>query len=373
MMMANLGKPYDAEVEYLQSTGTQWFEIPVKPNETTDAIELVFRRTESTAQQRFASCVSGQVFNIYVNGSSRLAYRNGSAWTALSTNNHTNIGLVKHTLKFDYANKKVTYDFESFTISANAKQVSSSNLILFGKYGSNAVYKGLIYGVKYWRNGNLLYDLQPVRKDGVGYLYDKKGGGMYGNVGTDSFIIGYDKYDSLSDYTQVDYIQNNTTTATSPYIDVGLTSNGSLGAIDMQMTVKWNTIDSSKRQLFGSAYGPFFGCDGGVYKSLNVDMELPTPSTTSYDTVSMTTYNNTPSNIGTMSLFRAVDPAARGYSAVTYICSCKLKAYKIWVNNVLVRDYVPVLHPANVYGLFDKVENKFYASASSGNFTGGFD
>ena len=365
--------PYDAEVEYLQSTGTQWFEIPVKPNESTDAIELVFRRTENTNQQRIASCSSGQVMNIYINGSGRVAYRNGSAWTALSSSNYAAVGLMKHTLKMDYANKVATYDFGTYNISANASQVSTSNLILFGAYSTSAVFKGLIYSVRYWRNGTLLYNLQPVRKDGVGYLYDKIGGGMYGNVGSGSFTIGYNKYSSLSDYTQVDYIQNSTTTANAPYIDVGLTSNGSLGAIDMQMTVKWNTIDSSKRQLFGSSYAPFFGCDGGVYKTRGTDMGLPTPSTTSYDTVSMTTYSGTPTNVGTMALFRAVDPTNRAYTATTYICSCKLKAFNIHVNNVLVRDYVAVLHPANVYGLFDKVENKFYASASSGNFTGGFD
>lgn len=371
MMLSKVAKPYDAEVEFLQLTGTQWFEIPVLANEATDAIEFIFRRTETTNQQRF-SC-SGLVLNIYINGSARLAYRSGSSWRALQSSSRTSIGTMKHILKMDYLNKKAYYDFDEFDLTMSSPKVATSNLILFGQYGSNAIYKGLVYGVRYWRNGTLMYDLQPVRKDGVGYLYDKIGGGMYGNAGADSFTIGYDKYSSLSDYTQVDYIQNNTTTANSPYIDVGLTSNGSLGAIDMQMTVKWNTIDSSKRQLFGSVYGPFFGCDEGVYKSTNVDMGLPTPSTSSYDTVAMITYSGTPSAIGTMSLFRAVDPTARAYTSTTSICSCKVKACKVKVNNVLVRDYVAVKHPANVYGLFDKVENKFYASASSGNFTGGFD
>ena len=373
MLRKDTVKPYDAEVEYLETTGTQYFEIPIKPNETTDAIELVFRRTVNAAQQRFTSCSSGQVFNIYVNSSARLAYRAGSAWVALLASNRTSIGLMKHTLKMDYANKIATYDFDTFTLSANAKQVSTSNLRLFGEYGSNAVYQGLIYGVRYWRNGKLIYDLQPVRKDGAGYLYDKRGGGMYGNAGTGSFIIGYDKYSSLSDYTQVDYIQNRTTTQNSPYIDVGVSSNGSLGAIDITMTVKWNTIDSSKKQRHGSIYKPYFGCDEGVYKTNDVDMGLPTPSTISYDTVSMTTYSGTPTYVGTMALFRSISPNAKAYTETSYISSCKIKACKIWVAGTLVRDYVAVKHPANVYGLFDKVENKFYASATGDNFTGGFD
>ncbi len=365
-------RPYDSEVEFLESSGYQYFEIPVKPNEATDAIEFVFRRTDGSYQQRFASCGDTNVMNIYINGSGRIAYNNGS-WTALSSNNRTTVGLMRHTLKMDYASKKATYDFDSFNLTINSPRTATDNLRLFGPHGTNAVYKGLIYGVRYWRSGTLLYDLQPVRRGGVGYLYDKVGGGMYGNAGAGVFTLGYDKYTSLSDYTQVDYIQNNTATENSPYIDVGLISNGSLGAIDMQMTVKWNTIDSTKDQRHGSSYSPHFGCEKGAYKTNGVDMGLPTPSTTSYDTVSMTTYSGTPTYVGTMALFRSISPNAKTYTETTYICSCKLKACKIWVAGTLVRDYVPVLHPANVYGLFDKIENKFYASATSENFTGGFD
>ena len=43
---------------------------------------------------------------------------------------------------------------------------------------------------------------------------------------------------------------------------------------------------------------------------------------------------------------------------------------KIWENDELVRDYVPVKRDYDgVYGMLDKVNNKFYRSASSIDFT----
>lgn len=43
---------------------------------------------------------------------------------------------------------------------------------------------------------------------------------------------------------------------------------------------------------------------------------------------------------------------------------------KIWENDILVRDFVPMKRDYdNVYGLFDRVNNKFYRSASSIDFT----
>ena len=36
-------------------------------------------------------------------------------------------------------------------------------------------------------------NLIPVRKDGVGYMYDTVSGQLFGNIGTGNFILGPDK------------------------------------------------------------------------------------------------------------------------------------------------------------------------------------
>ena len=363
----SIDKPYDAELEYLQSDGNQSFTLPVIPSEATDAIEISFRCTSSTVQQRFCLANSESTFQVYINASGRVAYSRNDTWTAAWNNDTGKIGLVKHNLKIDYYNNIVTYDCTIVKIDTTSK-TATHNLVITGKYGSS--YTGLIghiYGIKFWRSDELMFDLIPVRKNGVGYFFDKINAVFYENEGTGSWTLGYDKLTNISDYKKLKYIENTRTTATAPYIDTGIASNA--GIINMNMHVMWNTIDSSKRQLMGVSTGPFWGCDEGEYKSNNTSMSLQTPSTDTFDNIHMIPYS-TPSTVNSIGLFRALNPTSKGQTTTTYICLCKLAAYKISVNNKLVRDYVPVLHPAGVYGLFDNIENKFYASATSVDFTG---
>ena len=42
-------------------------------------------------------------------------------------------------------------------------------------------------------NGVTVCDLIPVRKNGVGYMYDRVSGTLFGNSGTGAFTIGPDK------------------------------------------------------------------------------------------------------------------------------------------------------------------------------------
>ena len=379
-MVGNGGAlPYDAEVEYLQFDGTQYIELPIIPSEATDCIEIEFRRTNNTNQQRFfftnsEGTAMSDIFNVYVNSSGRIGYNRNGGWAALSSNDNSAIGLVHHVLKVDYLNNKIIYDFLEFGIG-NTNRVGVSNLILFGAYGTNPTFKGLVYAIRYWRSGVMIYNLQPVRKSGLGYLYDKIGGGMYGNG---DIGIGYDRLTNLSDYTLLDFIQNTSTAATAPYIDTGInarTGSANSTTISMFMKVMYQDISSEKRQLMGADYNPFFGCDKGIYSNAGA-MTGVVPSTTSYDSVTMDTYTwgsaNSPAS-SPLCLFRLYSCGYRYLLSTTYINLCKLKEYKIYIDGIAVRDYVPVLHPAGVYGMFDKVENKFYASATRVGFTGGFD
>ena len=365
-------KPYDAEVEYITFSGTQYITIPVYPHDGTDAIEFEFRRTSSTNQVRLCKA-SGSRFHLYINSSGGAAYStlktdlSSTNWTAMN-NTYNKPGTVKHIWKVDYKNNKTWLDFDQYTITnTRNKGVSSEYLQICQLYSSYTRFVGQIYHVKYWRDDILIYDLIPVRHDGVGYLYDKLSGKMYGNSGTGNIGIGMDKFSDLSKFTQLDYIENTTQVAASPYIDTGVSSGA--GTIDMSMTVKWNTIDSARRQLMGANLGVFWGCDEGTYKTIGVDSEI-VPSTSDFETVNMDTYTGTPSRKGNLALFRIFEPASKANTTTTYICDCKLAMYKIWVNNVLVREFVPVQHPNGTKGMFDKVENKFYFSANSGSFTG---
>ena len=49
----------------------------------------------------------------------------------------------------------------------------------------------------------------------------------------------------------------------------------------------------------------------------------------------------------------------------------KLYSFKIWDNDVLVRDMIPCKKEDGTVGMFDKISQKFYANAGSGTFTAG--
>ena len=50
-----------------------------------------------------------------------------------------------------------------------------------------------IYEVKISQGNDIIMDLIPVRKNGVGYMFDKISKQLFSNQGTGTFILGPDK------------------------------------------------------------------------------------------------------------------------------------------------------------------------------------
>lgn len=53
-----------------------------------------------------------------------------------------------------------------------------------------AVKEARIYGMRFTRGEELILDLVPVVKNGVGYLFDTISERLFGNVGSGDFIVG---------------------------------------------------------------------------------------------------------------------------------------------------------------------------------------
>lgn len=177
--------PYDRRVEYLESTGTQYIDTGV----IIDS-ETAFAGTS----------VDFQAVNIN-NGTCVIA---GSVLSE-GANRYKNLNLLVYNNKFyiDGAGWRFNNNVNDITLrtiataTGTAKGISRKQFLLFARYvvglGASTSNSGCrIFSCKIYKNEILICDLIPVRKDNVGYMYDRVSGKLFGNAGTGQFILGQD-------------------------------------------------------------------------------------------------------------------------------------------------------------------------------------
>lgn len=187
-------------------------------------------------------------------------------------------------------------------------------------------------------------------------------------------------------YTPLPYIQS----TGSQYIDTGITSGQNITRIEAQ---HYQTVNSAQQIMFGmytgsgSGYSYFnyresgstYTCawygtvvDSGVAMSAGqtVTSTLTTSGSSFTYTVNGTSVSGTragsPSGSTHFYLF-----ADNSNGSTIYQYKCNLCYFKIWVDNTLVRDFIPCMKNGNSYtsyGLYDRVNGVFYSSAG-GSFT----
>lgn len=186
--------PYDAEVEYLQSTGTQYIDTgislynrhilsiyydyaPAEVNynynniwSTGTAVSLLFESWIDKTSHLFVRCwymkkdlgtvAIGERLRILAegDGSTFRTYRNGALITSSSM---------------------------SGTANANVR----TPVMLFR---GNSWGKGKLYSVKITIENETVCDYIPVRIGNVGYMYDRVNRKLFGNAGTGTFVVGPD-------------------------------------------------------------------------------------------------------------------------------------------------------------------------------------
>lgn len=206
--------PYDAELEYLESSGTQRIEIGM----TFDArcvLDMTFQFT------RFVNNATCHGQNAATAISARFAFGKGAAswndWYCGIGNKNYRTGkaldLAVHRFVVDAPGDKFMVDdttynvgWTSFDLPSNPNsatlynraRVNSSELDTSGVYGK-------LYCCKIWQDGRLVRDFIPVRVGTTGAMYDKRGvggmngdgtarnDGLYFNRGTGNFGYGNDK------------------------------------------------------------------------------------------------------------------------------------------------------------------------------------
>ena len=202
--------PYDAEVEYLESTGTQYIQTDYTPSIFHNFKAVVAMMDLEDAQ--YASSL-GTARTTAVGGMIPLMIREGSVsgWHCGSFVNiggpagevHTITSKLSQAIGYpDFWR----YDWYNSGIGIVGSYHKKSNPIVWlGKmtvfacsYNNgdvNRLSKSRFYSFSATdvNSDESVVDLIPVRKGTVGYIYDRVSDQLYGNAGTGAFIIGPDK------------------------------------------------------------------------------------------------------------------------------------------------------------------------------------
>lgn len=190
---------FDAEIEYLESDGTQYIDTEFKANTTTTKIETQLKVNEL-----------GSTIGVMGSRNTAAATDATSCNIFLMSDNKFRLDWVDGAGSKGYNN---VIDSEKYTISMtrglaiiNGTEITASNtesinqngnFLIFRFYRGSAPspssFKGRFYYFKIYSNNVLVRDLIPVRKGTTGYMYDKVSGNLFGNSGTGDFILGNDK------------------------------------------------------------------------------------------------------------------------------------------------------------------------------------
>lgn len=396
--------PYDAEIEYLESTGTQWIDLGFR---ATDNIYIDIDIYRANNNIRFDCGAeegwSTKIIRLIIQEGNQAALRYGN--TSTSSNTITSSSNCVGDIRIE-CDKKVAKIYNltsgvnySKTVTGNTPILTPGNFILFGcTVGSEASVAAAssgcrLYSAKVIDTGVNL-DLIPVRVGETGYLYDKISGRLFGNSGTGSFTLGSDK-SGLPYDAEVEYLESTGT----QYINTGILPNTNLSySLRIKRTsssstdqipfgsrnsnyygfVVWTNTSSGKGYAFHYCYGS--GKDqredsGWVYTGNIIDsfhtIDVNNQSI-SVDGVIRYTWTQHASTLVTSTIPLYLFALRDNQSIDSRIFVGRIAFAKIYLSDVLVRDFIPV-RVRQIGYMYDRVSGELFGNIGSGSFTLGQD
>lgn len=378
--------PYQ-RIEYLESTGEQYVNLGIYPNNNT-RVSLVAEWFDNRSSVNLNPTVLGSrsststFYEILLNNSAtvtQFVYQFGSD----SKNDDKPMSSAR--LKFN-AIGNYLYIYDSLVITCNTSTFSSTRpLYLFalnnnGTIGRYATAK--IFSLKIESNGNN-YEFIPVRIGNIGYLYEINSGELFGNAGTGNFTLGPDI--TPIPYQEVEYLESDG----NQYIDTNIVPVGDTGMYvkampngnvdsyicglrDTTGNTRW-CIGHANSNYNGYYYG-YGSAMMGLIQVENIITELYlnynndktfTIVSNSINSVSLPNLSFTPSS--NIRLF-----GSSGVVASYTKWNGKIYSFRITQGHNIVMDLVPVRVGTTGY-MYDKVSGELYGNSGTGAFTIGPD
>lgn len=395
------------QVEYIESTGTQYITTDYYPKYNTklviDVSDYVLNQWTSVYGVRATNSATAPLqFALDFNEATtiRMHYF-GTNQTATVTDT-----TLRTTIIHD-ANVCTAFGAKMTCTSVSSGELTYPLMLFAFNQVGTANSKGSFkcYSCQIYEGGIIVRDYVPcTNQTGVCGLYDVVNKKFYSNSGTGTFAVGdrlgelarksskiyigiesFTPRDLPSDYTQVEYIESTGT----QYIDTGVeVTSSNYNTIKFSYDAQMLDTSGAEWAVSGTGIGNknqmYIGTNSGkIYYGL-VSGDKDTGVAYDY-TRRVWTYDAKNAKVSVSGL---CEVSMTDLAAPTVTKNLHLFAYansagnqtchkerhwssQVWVNDVLVRDYVPCINSSSEVGLYDLVENKFYSSGGTDSFTAG--
>lgn len=188
-------------------------------------------------------------------------------------------------------------------------------------------------------------------------------------------------------YQRLEYIQNTSTAYIDTGVDGGHFNKTYCKFILVSVVPAWDSIWGCRQRYDQLARGLHIYQPKMLFHLNHNSTDLTSDVPCSVDTLYEVTYNNGTFNINGDIVAYPAATFSNNYKCLLFgmrdkdgvsdannkrFARMKCYSFKMWQDDTMVRDFVPCKRRSDkVYGMYDKVEGKFYASASSVAFTGG--
>lgn len=398
------------EVEYLQSSGTQYIDMGVNASNLVKwSVNMMF--TSSSVTQGFGRYDSNSFAWFFMSSRRCLVYY-GSPYGGVSSISSTLN--EQHEYILDGPNHAFYID-STATVLTEKTFANTNSLYLLKCAGSGDGAIGNCYGSKIWNNSTLIRDFIPCyrKSDSVAGMYDLVNNTFYENAGTGSFIVGPDVYPKqITEAYKKCYVVNK---LPAEYQGVEYLQSSGTQYINTNLTIPANTNDTVKYELkysdasvngnaiiFGAGTAPYapslFLNTTSVYSGVNIGyavsdstslfMSYYTSGEFSFD-LNFATKRATVVRNGT-TIFSNRDISSIQTvptNKITYLfalnkngtasempTAVKLYYWRASINGTTMRDMVPCYRKSDsVAGMYDLVNNQFYTNQGTGTFIVGPD
>lgn len=377
-------KPQYTELEYIESTGTQYIDIGTTVDTATDEIELKFQLIETSNYKWF--------FGEY-DTNARLGLGSGDGANKRNFLYKSNATKVADT---DMYNNPHIYSINAYGgFIDDVKKVSyasfasTSTLYLFNiNIDSTADYKckAKMWAYKQTRNGVLIRDLIPVLDiNGIPCMYDQVTEQFFYNKGTGQFLYG--EKPTLPYKTELEYLESTGT----QWIDTGIIGTTQNSGVDVAwefsntdanmcvfssrnaqtsntFTLFWLKTASNRMRFDAVGQKYFTGAVNTVPNQI-YRLEYLSEEGANATLTNMTSGESQTLEIGKLSTF-STNPLYLFSSIDMGVVSSNIKMYffKWYEGATLVRDLIPVLDFNDTPCMYDKVSGEFLYNQGTGEF-----